>query len=106
MLAPVVINATGAWADDLRAQVGGPRRLRRLRGSHLVFPFSRLPLTRAVSVLHPATGRPVFAVPWEGVTLIGTTDVDHTQASMSEPAIDAAEAQLPAGHDLLRLPVP
>lgn len=92
VLAPVVISATGAWADDLRVRIGSLRRLRRLRGSHLIFPFARLPLTRAVSVLHPATGRPVFAVPWEGVTLIGTTDVDHAQASLSEPAIDAAEA--------------
>jgi glycerol-3-phosphate dehydrogenase len=90
--APVVISATGAWADDLRAQIGSPRRLRRLRGSHLIFPFSRLPLTRAVSVLHPATGRPVFAVPWEGVTLIGTTDVDHADNLAREPAIDSSEA--------------
>lgn len=90
--APVVISATGAWADNLRAQIGSPRRLRRLRGSHLIFPFARLPLARAVSVLHPSTGRPVFAVPWEGVTLIGTTDVDHIDASMTEPAIDPAEA--------------
>jgi len=90
--APVVLSATGAWADDLRVQLGGPRRLRRLRGSHLIFPFSRLPLTRAVSVLHPTTGRPVFAVPWEGVTLIGTTDVDHTQDLALEPAIDSNEA--------------
>jgi glycerol-3-phosphate dehydrogenase len=90
--APVVLSATGAWADDLRVQLGGPRRLRRLRGSHLIFPFSRLPLTRAVSVLHPATGRPVFAVPWEGVTLIGTTDVDHTEDLALEPAIDSTEA--------------
>jgi glycerol-3-phosphate dehydrogenase len=90
--APVVLSATGAWADDLRLQLGESRRLRRLRGSHLIFPFSRLPLTRAVSVLHPATGRPVSAVPWEGVTLIGTTDVDHAEDMALEPAIDAAEA--------------
>jgi glycerol-3-phosphate dehydrogenase len=90
--APVVLSATGAWADDLRVQLGGPRRLRRLRGSHLIFPSLRLPLNRAVSVLHPTTGRPVFAVPWEGVTLIGTTDVDHTEDLALEPAIDSAEA--------------
>jgi len=90
--APIVISATGAWADELRMQVGGRQRLRRLRGSHLIFPSSRLPLTRAVSVLHPATGRPVFAVPWEGVTLIGTTDVDHADDMESQPAIDSAEA--------------
>lgn len=91
--APVVISATGAWADDLRRQVGAPARLRRVRGSHLIFPFAKLPLTRAVSVLHPTTGRPMFAVPWEGVTLIGTTDRDHPADLSVEPAIDASEAE-------------
>ena len=73
----VVINATGAWADELRSGVGGRPRLRKLRGSHLVFPWQRLPLTRSVTFLHPVDGRPVFAIPWEGVTIFGTTDVDH-----------------------------
>jgi glycerol-3-phosphate dehydrogenase len=48
-----------------------------LRGSHLVLPAWRLPLAQAISLMHPADGRPVFAYPWEGVTLVGTTDVDH-----------------------------
>jgi glycerol-3-phosphate dehydrogenase len=91
--APVVINATGAWADDLRREVGGAPRLRRLRGSHLFFPYARLPLTRAVSLLHPRDGRPVFVVPWEGVTLIGTTDVDHLADLGEEPTISPEEAQ-------------
>lgn len=89
--APVVINAAGAWADGLRRQEGG-RRLRRLRGSHLVFPAKRFPLRRAVSFLHPKDRRPVFALPWESVTLFGTTDVDHDQSLDAEPAIGAAEA--------------
>src|SRR5512142_1880015 len=76
VLAKVVVNATGAWADELRGNLQQRPRLRPLRGSHLVFPFQRLPLTRAVSFLHPRDGRPVFALPWEGVTLFGTTDVD------------------------------
>ncbi len=79
--ARVVINATGAWADDLRSGAGGRPRLRKLRGSHLVFPWRRLPLTRSVTFLHPVDGRPVFAIPWEGVTLFGTTDVDHADAA-------------------------
>lgn len=90
--APVVINATGAWADQLRAQVGGRRRLRLLRGSHLLFPAERLPLTRAVSLLHPQDGRPVFVFPWEGVTVVGTTDVDHDASLGDEPAISEGEA--------------
>ena len=72
-----VINATGAWADELRSRVGGESRLRILRGSHLFFPSKRLPLARAVSFWHPRDQRPVFIFPWEGVTLVGTTDVDH-----------------------------
>ncbi|KQW93810.1 FAD-dependent oxidoreductase [Massilia sp. Root418] len=108
--ARVVISATGAWADALRAQGGGAvggcvagggtgagvaagagRRLRPLRGSHLVLPAWRLPLAQAVSLMHPADGRPVFAFPWEGVTLVGTTDVDHREDMRFEAAITRDE---------------
>lgn len=75
--AKVVINATGPWSDDLRGQIGAPARLRKLRGSHLVFSRSRLELPYAVTLLHPRDRRAMFAIPWEGVTLIGTTDLDH-----------------------------
>jgi glycerol-3-phosphate dehydrogenase len=89
--ATVVVNATGAWADHLRGQVGGPMRLRPLRGSHLIFPAWRFPLAQAVGFIHPADHRPVFALPWEGVTLVGTTDVDHTRPLDDEPAISPEE---------------
>lgn len=75
--AKVVVNATGPWTDDLRREVGGISRLRRTRGSHLVFPHARFPLTEAVTLLHPRDRRAMFAIPWEGVTLLGTTDLDH-----------------------------
>jgi glycerol-3-phosphate dehydrogenase len=91
--ASVVINATGAWADEMRAQVGQPPRLRRLRGSHLVFSARRLPLRRAVTFLHPTDRRPVFAIPWEGVTLFGTTDVDHGRALENDPVIGDGEVE-------------
>ncbi len=89
--APAVISATGAWADDLRAQVGGRRRLRRLRGSHLMFSPERVPLSRAVSLSHPRDGRPVFAFPWEGVIVAGTTDVDYREGIETDPAIQPGE---------------
>jgi glycerol-3-phosphate dehydrogenase len=88
--AKVVINATGAWADELRAQLGQDKRLRRIRGSHLTFEHRRLPLPEAVSLLHPRDQRAVFAIPWEGVTILGTTDVDHG-ALDEEPAISDDE---------------
>jgi glycerol-3-phosphate dehydrogenase len=93
VLAPIVVNATGAWADEMRCQVEGQSCLRKLRGSHLIFPARRLPLTRSVSFLHPADGRPVFALPWEGVTIIGTTDVDLDEPLVTDPAISPYEAE-------------
>lgn len=101
----VVVNATGAWADRLREQVGAEPRIRPLRGSHLIFPAWRLPVAQAVSFLHPVDRRPVFIFPWEGITLVGTTDVDHTRPLDDEPRISpeevaylmaAVEAQFPA----------
>jgi glycerol-3-phosphate dehydrogenase len=101
----VVVNATGAWADRLRIQVGAQACIRPLRGSHLIFPAWRLPVAQAVSFLHPLDRRPVFIFPWEGITLVGTTDVDHDQPLDGEPAISgeevaylmaAVEAQFPS----------
>ncbi|MET3131187.1 glycerol-3-phosphate dehydrogenase [Oxalobacteraceae bacterium GrIS 1.11] len=89
--ARLVISATGAWADGLRGQVGAKPKLRPLRGSHLVLPAWRLPLAQAISLMHPQDGRPVFAYPWEGVTLVGTTDVDHGADMKLEAAITPAE---------------
>jgi glycerol-3-phosphate dehydrogenase len=90
--ARVVVNATGVWADRLREQVNAPARIRPLRGSHLVFPAWRLPVAQAIACWHPMDGRPVFVFPWEGVTLVGTTDVDHSPALDAEPAISGEEA--------------
>jgi glycerol-3-phosphate dehydrogenase len=89
--AHVVINATGAWADVLRKQVGGSPHIRPLRGSHLIFPSWRLPVAQAVSFLHPFDKRPVFIFPWEKVTLVGTTDVDHETSLDDEPMISPNE---------------
>lgn len=89
--ARVVINATGAWADELRRKVGASNRIRKLRGSHLIFNRQKLPLNRAVTFLHPEDGRPVFAFPWEGVTLFGTTDVDQSESLEYEPRISPPE---------------
>jgi glycerol-3-phosphate dehydrogenase len=86
--ARVVVDATGAWSGPLHGQ--GPR-LRPLRGSHLILPAWRLPLARAVSLMHPHDGRPVFAYPWEGATLVGTTDLDHADGMGRPPRITRAE---------------
>ncbi|MDH3644705.1 MAG: FAD-dependent oxidoreductase, partial [Gammaproteobacteria bacterium] len=91
--APVVINATGAWADRLRNQVNPEKRVRPLRGSHLVIRAGRLPVTGVLSFLHPQDKRPVYFFPWEGTTVLGTTDLDHqhdldVEASISNEEVD------------------
>jgi glycerol-3-phosphate dehydrogenase len=89
--AKATIAATGAFADRLRGALGEAPRLRPLRGSHLILPDWRLPLSQSVAFEHPHDGRPVFAYPWQGRTLIGTTDLDHAANLDLEPAISPAE---------------
>ena len=89
--AGVVINATGACAEGLPGQPAGAPKLRPLRGSHLVFPHARLPLACAVSFFHPRDRRPIFAYPWQGATLLGTTDLDHRE-DLWNPRMTHAEA--------------
>jgi len=86
-----VVNATGVWADALRGELGHAPKMRPLRGSHLLLADWRLPLAQAVAFFHPADGRPVFALPWEGCTLVGTTDLDHREDLNREPAISRSE---------------
>lgn len=86
-----VVNATGAWADRLRTQLGARPLLRPLRGSHLLVPHARLPVTHSISMMHLHDGRPVFLYPWEGCTLIGTTDLDHHGDLQAEACITPAE---------------
>lgn len=87
----VVVNATGVWCDQVRQLLGDlPARLRPSRGSHLLFPRERLPLSVAVTGLSPDDGRPVFAVPHPEGTLVGTTDVFH-QGKLEDPRPSAEE---------------
>lgn len=89
----VVVNATGAFTDELRSEVAGEPVMRALRGSHLVFDRRRLPVAQAVSFKHPDGRSEVFAYPWEGATIVGTTDIDHDDSLAKEPRASAAEAQ-------------
>ncbi|MBF0239285.1 MAG: FAD-dependent oxidoreductase [SAR324 cluster bacterium] len=86
-----IINATGAWAEGLHPSPKQKLHIRPLRGSHLIFPHKVLPVNQAVSFVHPKDNRPVFAFPWEGVTLFGTTDVDHGTAINTDPSISKEE---------------
>jgi len=88
---PAVINATGCWAEKLHPSPESQRHLRPLRGSHLVFTATVIPLTEGFSFMHPLDNRAVFVIPWEGAVLVGTTDLDHPQDLSIEPNITEAE---------------
>ncbi len=91
--AEVVINAAGPWGDTLRADLALPPRLRRTRGSHLLFPRQVLPIDCSFTLRHPIDGRTVFTVPWENTTLIGTTDIDEPHADQKIDAEAGISAQ-------------
>lgn len=91
--AKVVVNATGAWADRLREPLAGEKKVRPQRGSHVVLAAGRLPITEAVIFMHAEDKRPLFIYPWEGRTVIGTTDIDHRDDLDIEASITAAEME-------------
>jgi glycerol-3-phosphate dehydrogenase len=86
-----IVNATGCWAERLHPSPDPGKHLRPLRGSHLVFSLDTLPLKEGFSFLHPRDNRPIFAVPWEGAALVGTTDLDHEGDLSLEPSISEGE---------------
>ncbi len=83
--ASVVVNATGVWVDRLRRRFGfDGRKVRPSRGSHIVLPSDRLPLSAAVTLPSPDDGRPVFVIPHPEGVLVGTTDIYH-DGSLADP---------------------
>ncbi len=74
--ARVVINATGPFSDSVRrmAEPDAPKLIAPSQGIHLVFNQSFLPTDSAIMVPHTSDGRVMFAIPWHGHTLVGTTD--------------------------------
>lgn len=80
--AKVIINATGVFSDDI-IQMDQPKAKRKIRpsqGVHLVIDSSFLLGNHAIMVPHTTDGRVLFAVPWNGQVVLGTTDtpIDET----------------------------
>jgi glycerol-3-phosphate dehydrogenase len=75
-----VVNATGVWADQLRPQELHEEaelpRIRPSRGTHITLRHEDLPLNGG-AIVPAGGGRSIFALPWLGHTLVGTTDNDY-----------------------------
>lgn len=76
MHAKVVINATGIFSNELRNANDSPIHwsIRTSRGAHIVFPGHLLGSNHALIIPKTVDNRILFAIPWKGHTLIGTTD--------------------------------
>ncbi len=83
-----VVNATGVWADRIRPEEVVDEedvpRIAPSRGTHLIVDEADLPMGRAACVIPAGEGRAIFALPWYGRTLIGTTDNDY-EGDISHP---------------------
>jgi glycerol-3-phosphate dehydrogenase len=76
--APVTVNVTGPWVDEVLGETTGGRMIGGTKGSHLVVdPFPGAPKNEALYVEARKDGRPYFIVPWNGRYLIGTTDIRY-----------------------------
>jgi glycerol-3-phosphate dehydrogenase len=77
--ADAVVNATGVWADDVRAldQPGSEPTIRPAKGIHITVPWHKVRNDIAAVIPVPHDKRSVFVVPWGDFTFIGTTDTDY-----------------------------
>lgn len=85
----VVINATGPFADSMRrmADPGARDIITHSQGVHLVLDGSFLPGDSAIMVPRTDDGRVLFAIPWHGRTVVGTTDSPVPAASLEPRAL-------------------
>ncbi|WP_031530096.1 glycerol-3-phosphate dehydrogenase/oxidase [Dyadobacter crusticola] len=92
--AKLVINCTGPFADHIRllANPALPERLRPSKGVHIVLPAKTLNSEYAMLIPKTSDGRVVFAIPFEGATMIGTTDTEYSRVS-EEPILNENEKQ-------------
>jgi glycerol-3-phosphate dehydrogenase len=88
--ARVVINATGPFTDAVRrlAEPDAKAMIAASQGVHIVLEGSFLLGNNAIMVPHTSDGRVMFAIPWHGHTLVGTTDTNIEQVPLEPVALD------------------
>ena len=88
--ARAVINATGVFVDAVRRmdEAGAGEMVAVSQGIHLVLPRRFLPGDTALMVPRTADGRVLFAVPWHGRVVVGTTDTPRPAPEAEPRALD------------------
>lgn len=92
--AKVVINATGPFSDSVRhlAEPEAKPIIHPSQGAHIVLDRSFLPGDTAIMVPHTSDGRVMFAIPWHGHTVVGTTETAMKEAPL-EPVAQEQEIE-------------
>lgn len=88
--ARTVVNATGVFTDRVRRMddPDAAALVTASQGVHLVLDRSFLPGDTAIMVPHTSDGRVLFAVPWHGRVVLGTTDTPVPEATLEPRALD------------------
>ncbi len=93
--ARAVVNATGVWVDELRQQssrcsgrVVSERLVSASQGVHVVVDRAFMPGEHALLVPKTQDGRVLFAVPWMGSVILGTTDTPRQDLPREPRAFD------------------
>ena len=106
--ARAVVNATGPWVDAVRRleDPSAAPSVRLSKGAHLLLGLDE-PWAAALTIPHDKV-RVSFALPWQGMLLLGTTDTLHAGEPEAVEATEAdieqilAEAAVAIAPDLLR----
>ncbi len=108
--AQVVVNATGVWADEVRAleEPSHPHSIRPAKGIHVTVPRTKLPADIAAVIPVPKDRRSIFVVPWpDGDDVyLGTTDTDW-EGPLDDPAClpDDVDYVLDAANGVITEPI-
>jgi glycerol-3-phosphate dehydrogenase len=88
--AKIVINAAGAFCDAIRrlSNEKAEKIIAPSQGIHLVFDSKFLPTKNALMIPKTSDGRVLFAIPWHGKTLVGTTDTPVKKAELEPQALE------------------
>ena len=88
--ARVVVNATGAFCDEIRRLSEGESKdlIEQSQGIHLVFDKSFLKSGHAIMIPKTSDGRVLFAIPWHDKTLVGTTDTPIESATLEPKPLE------------------
>ncbi|GHB60685.1 glycerol-3-phosphate dehydrogenase/oxidase [Persicitalea jodogahamensis] len=96
--AKIFLNCTGTFADQIRhwANPKLPSRIRPSKGVHVVLPYATLNSTDAMLIPKTSDGRVVFAIPFEGQLVVGTTDTEFKDGTQ-EPFLEKNEVDFLLG---------